>query len=101
MKVQTAGTLDTEVRGIRSCVLFDPSEGTILHVHTVVTMEGAEETNDEELKTRALALASDSGIDAQSVDFVYVDPTELEAHPPYRVNPETRSVEGEREQSAD
>ena len=93
MRVQTEGTGNAEVRGIRSGVLFDPSDGTILHVHTVVTMEGAAETSDEELKRRTLTLASDRGIEAQSVDLLYVDPTELEAHPRYRVNPDTRSLE--------
>src|SRR4051794_2603623 len=50
----SVGGTDHVVTSIKGCVVFDTATGAIQHVHQVVTIEGAEETTDEEVARRAL-----------------------------------------------
>src|SRR5262249_55516551 len=40
-RVNFITTGKAQVRSVKCCVLFDPKDGAILHMHRVVTMEGA------------------------------------------------------------
>jgi hypothetical protein len=93
------------VRSVKACVVFDTASGEIQHVHQVVTMEGAEETSDDEVKRRALlfarqrlesgtALPGEQAVRAVQgeLEAVEVDPSQLEVARPQRVDPGTRSL---------
>ncbi len=85
-----AGTPST--RSVRTCAVFDPSDGRILHLHSVVTLEGAEERSADEIERRALALAAERGIDAGSVGTVHLEPGQLRPGHRYRIDTETKAL---------
>jgi hypothetical protein len=99
------GSTDYAVRSVKACVVFDSATGEVQHVHQVVTMEGAEETPDDDVMLRALSLARErleSGIalpGEQAVravegklEALQVDPSQLDIARPHRVDLQTRSL---------
>lgn len=89
MNFQTTG--NTKIRSLKCCVLFDPADGVIHHVHRVVTMEGAQETSESELEARTLHLAKRKGLDTGRLQVLHVDPAVL-ARGHHRVDPATRTL---------
>jgi hypothetical protein len=86
----------TAIQSVQYCFVFDPSDGEIQHVHSVVTMEGADETSDDELMQRALSLArerlaTEGGTYSGDLEAILVDPTDLKPVP-YRVDVQNRSL---------
>jgi len=84
MNVMSTGV--PRVLSEKCCVLFDPKDGAILHVHRVVTMEGAAETPDSLLEARARHLAKGFGLDVASLEFLPVDPTHIQPGVKYTVD---------------
>jgi hypothetical protein len=79
-------TAKTQVRSEKVCVLFDPSDGTIHHVHRVVTMEGTEETPERDIEKRAHHLAREFGLDAAKLHALHVDGSKIEPNTMYTVD---------------
>jgi hypothetical protein len=101
----TAGSTDYAIRSVKACVVFDSVTGEIQHIHEVVTMEGAEETSDDEVMRRALLLArerlaSGTALPGEQaaravegeLEVLQVDPSQLEVARPYYVDVQTRSL---------
>jgi hypothetical protein len=80
------------VHSIRSFAAFD-ANGKIVHVHTVVTMEGAEETPLAEIEQRALDLAAERGFDRSELATLQLDPAKIEPDVRYRVDPRKRVLQ--------
>jgi hypothetical protein len=102
---KTAGSTEYAVRSVKACVVFDSASGEIQHTHQVVTIEGAEETSDDEVTRRALSLARErleSGIPLPGeqavravegeLEALQVDPSQLDVARPQRVDLATRSL---------
>jgi hypothetical protein len=95
MNVMSSGA--PRVLSEKCCVLFDPKDGAILHVHRVVTMEGAAETPDHLLEARARQLAKGFGLDVASLELLHVDPTVIQPGVKYTVDQGKRClIAGER-----
>jgi hypothetical protein len=90
MHFQTTGK--AKVKTVRCCVLFDPADGNIHHVHRVVTMEGALDTSEKQMATRTLQLAKDKGLDTNRLQLLHVDPAALATRGRYKVDLKTRSI---------
>lgn len=90
MVVQSSST--EGIRSVKTYAVYN-AEGTIVHAHSVVTIEGADETPDEEIERRALELAAMHVDDADSLRTLRVDQAELERGVRYRVDPETDSLQ--------
>jgi hypothetical protein len=101
----TAGSTDYAIRSVKACVVFDSATGEIQHIHEVVTMEGSEETSDDEVMRRALSLArerlesgtalpGEQGVRAMrgELEALQVDPSQLAVARPYRVDVQTKSL---------
>ena len=73
------------VRSTQTYVVFDQA-GTIIHVHSVVTVEGAEEKPRQESERRALELAVERGFDEASLAVIQIDPEQVEPGVRYRVD---------------
>jgi hypothetical protein len=76
----------SQVRSVKCCVLFDPSDGAIHHVHRVVTMEGADETPEHLIEQRTLQLAKELGLEVTGLQLLHVDPHSLEPNKQYQVD---------------
>jgi hypothetical protein len=69
-------------------VVFDSTDGTIRHIHDVVTFEGGEAVSDYDVEQRALSLAAERGLESSTLKTLRVDPEELEPSRRYAVDPE-------------
>lgn len=102
----SAGTAGAAVHSVKACVVFDAATGAVHHVHRVVTMEGAQETPDDEMKRDALRYAADrlkSGVALPGrrtasparhpeLEALHVDPEKVDLNRPHRVDPRTRTL---------
>lgn len=87
MNFSTTG--NAKMKSAQCCVLYNPSNGEIHHVHRVVTIEGAQETSKDELEARTLHLAKAHGIDTGQMKVLHVDPATLAAPGRYKVDVKT------------
>jgi hypothetical protein len=76
----------TQVRSVKCCVLFDPKDGTILHTHRIVTMDGAAETADHLVEERTRQLAKDLGLNIQQLEAIHVDEKTIQPEVIYKVD---------------
>ncbi len=76
------------VQSVQTCVVFDSTDGTIQHIHDVVTFEGGEAVSDYDVEQRALSLAAERGLESSTLKTIHVDPEELEPSRRYAVDPE-------------
>lgn len=81
-----------QVHSVKCCVVYDPVDGTIYHVHQVVTLTGAEETPDDRMEERALALASERGIDTSRLKVLHIAPEQLKPYTFHSIDPQTLSL---------
>jgi hypothetical protein len=82
----------SQVRSVKCCVLFDPKNGAILHMHRVVTMEGAAETPDKLVEERTRQLAEGLGLDVASLELLHVDAKVIQPGVKYTVDRGKRSL---------
>ena len=76
----------TQIRSVKCCVLFDPSDGVIHHVHRVVTMEGADETPEQLIEERTFQLAKELGVEVAQLQLLHVDEHSIEPNKQYVVD---------------
>jgi hypothetical protein len=84
-------TGDRHVAHVKSCLVYDPN-GVIQHVHHVVDMEGVEETPENIVSERALALATERGLDYARLQTLLVDPSLIRGPADLRVDPQNRTL---------
>jgi len=90
MNFNTTGS--AKVKSVSCCLLFDPKDGNIQHVHRVVTMEGAPDTSKADLEAQTLKLAKDLGLDTGKLQVLHVEESALEGPGRYAVDPKARTL---------
>jgi hypothetical protein len=70
-----------KTKSIRSIALYDANDGTIFHMHHVMTMEGCEPRNIEEIEKDALRFAKKLGHSVENLKIL---------HAPNTINPFTK-----------
>lgn len=87
-----------QIRSEMACLLYDPENGAILHVHRVVTFKGAEEWPVTAIEERTRQLATNFGLEAERLKSLIVDGKKLKPEKDYRVDPKKqRLVSSKRE----
>lgn len=81
-----------KIHSVKCCVLFDKKDGTIRHVHRVVTIHGAAEAADAEVEKRTLKLARELGSDTEQTQLIHVDTHAIDPQARYKVDPKTRKL---------
>ena len=59
-----------KTKSIRSVALFDANDGTILHMHHVMTMEGCEPRDMEEIEKDAMRFAKKLGHSVENLKTI-------------------------------
>jgi hypothetical protein len=90
MNFHTTGS--AKVKSMSCCVLFDPKDGNIQHVHRVVTMEGVPETFQADLEAQTVKPAKDLGLDTGNLQMLHVETTALAEPGRYSVDPKSRTL---------
>jgi hypothetical protein len=68
------------------CVLYDPSNGAIVHAHWVTTLSGGRVVDQAEMEKRIRERAASRGRDVQGMKVLHVDPNEYKQGTRYRVD---------------
>lgn len=76
----------TQIQSVKCCVLFDSSNGTIRHVHHVLTIKGADETAKHLIEKRTFQLAEELGLDITELQPLHVDANRIEPRKRYVVD---------------
>jgi hypothetical protein len=79
-------TGNSKVKSVKSCILYDPANGEIQHVHRIVTMENAYEATTKDLEERTLELSSKHGINNSSMRLLHIDEKMIESGKKYKVD---------------
>ena len=90
MKFVSTGS--DSVKSVSCCLLFDPQDGKIQHVHRVVTMEGAPDTSKKDLETQTVKVAKDLGLDTGRLQVLHVEEEALSEPARYSVDPAKRTL---------
>ena len=83
-------TRKEQIQSVKCCVLFNPKDGSIQHVHRVVTLVGAEETPDAVIERRTLQLAREMGLQATEAQLLHVDEKTIQTDRHYVVDVQKR-----------
>jgi hypothetical protein len=68
------------------CVLYDPSNGAIVHTHWVTTLPGGRVVGQAEMEKRIRERAAFRGRDVQEMKVLHVDPKDYEQGTRYQVD---------------
>jgi hypothetical protein len=74
------------------CVLYDPSNGTIVHTHWVTTLSGGRVVDQPGMEKRIRERAASRGRNVQGMKVLHVDPKEYKQGTRYRVDLEARKL---------
>jgi hypothetical protein len=69
------------------CVLYDPSDGRVVHVHGVTTIQGGKEPTQAELEQRATTHARALGRAVPGMKSLHVPLSAIRQHGGLKVNP--------------
>ena len=79
-------------RTIQRVVVFNRSDGSIQHIHDVVTVEGAAPSTDEQVRERALSLVAERGIETSGLGVIHVQPDEMKPGTRYMVDVQAQQL---------
>jgi hypothetical protein len=68
------------------CVLYDPSNGRVVHIHRVATFAGAKQSGKQEIEARCLTVARQLGHATAHLKTLHVPRGEFKPSTPYRVD---------------
>lgn len=88
MKAQHFKGTVVDDRASKVCVLFDPKDGRIVHVHGMTTLDGAREVNEAELERRAVGLARAFGHEVAALKALHVPISAIRQPGTLKVNAE-------------
>ena len=92
MQFQTTGS--RKVNSIRCCVVFNPADGKIEHIHRVVTMDGARGSSEKEAEARTRYLAKSLGLNVDKLEIIHVDSQALVPGLQFSVDLKSRKLVG-------
>lgn len=69
-----------------ACVLYDPKNGNIAHIHRCIVFPGGSNRSEEELATKAKELAGMFGRDISSLRILHLPDKLLHPHKAYRID---------------
>jgi hypothetical protein len=69
------------------CVLYDPVDGRIIHIHQTVVLAGAKAPGKTAVERKARALLQSRGVDASKAKALHVDRPKLRPDTHYEVDP--------------
>ena len=70
----------------RVCILYDPSDGHVVHRHTFTKFAGGKDMSEKEVEGRALEIARKRGHDVGKLKALHVSPTEHSNAKNYRID---------------
>jgi len=57
---------------VKTCLLYDRTNGRIIHTHQVVTLSGGKVVDDGEVESRAFAMAKKAGQDVSKAKALHI-----------------------------
>jgi hypothetical protein len=70
------------------CVLYDPADGSVVHVHGVTTIPGGKELSQAEMEQRTIAHAKALGRQVEGLKHLHLPVSAIHPQGRLKVNPE-------------
>jgi hypothetical protein len=77
----------------RACIVFDPKDGRVIHVHGVTTLAGAKQTTDAELEKDAKRHAQAFGHALAGARMLHLPMSAMHQPGPFKVNAQGTGLE--------
>ncbi|HKS81896.1 MAG TPA: hypothetical protein VJR23_10370 [Candidatus Acidoferrales bacterium] len=77
----------------RVCVLFDPKNGRVVHVHGVTTLPGGKKVGESEMAERTLARAKSLGHQVSGLKSLHLPVSAIRGRGPFKVNAKGTELE--------
>ncbi|MGL5809595.1 MAG: hypothetical protein ACRCYQ_06610 [Nocardioides sp.] len=77
---------------VSTVVLYDSSDGRIVHLHETLTMDGAERRSADDRRRSAREVAAELGAAVDDLEIVEIDDFAIEPDTAYRVEAGTRKL---------
>lgn len=91
---------NVRIVGQLACVVFDEDDGTVVHVHGAVCLEGGEMPDEATFQQRALELSKKSSdLGARKLQTLLIDPAALSGGP-MRIDLTTKRVSADETQKS-
>jgi hypothetical protein len=90
MTLITSGKM-LEPESTRTCFLYDPSDGRIVHQHEVINFPGARQVEDKEVESTTLRLAGKLGYDTSKLLTLHLSGA-LPGDKLYKVDTKSRTL---------
>jgi hypothetical protein len=74
----------------RACVLFDPKDGRIVHIHGVTSFVAGKKLSDADMEKRTFERAASLGRSTSGLKAIHVSPQDFKPHRMYRVDVKRR-----------
>jgi len=81
-----AKTIPMHPESMDICVLYDSTNGRIMHIHRVATFAGAKKTSKPEIEARCLKVAKQLGHATEHLKTLHVPQEEFKPSTPYKVD---------------
>lgn len=91
MRIMGAG-VKLKQRSIQTVVVYDPTDGRIVHTHHVIVLEGANMSPAKKVEQAALMLAEKAGNDRSKMAVLNLGSRSMDRRYRYRVDPKKRSL---------
>ncbi len=77
----------------RNCIVFDPKDGRVIHVHTVTTLVGAKQTTDAEFEMDAKRHAEAFGHSLAGARMLHLPMSAMQQQGSFKVNAQGTGLE--------
>ena len=89
MDINTSGLKKKGRARSHTCVIFNPEDGAIQHLHTVTTLGSGKRVRATEVEREALTLAREAGRKVDGARLLHLPDAELRPYVRYRVDLKT------------
>jgi hypothetical protein len=80
------------VKSARSCVLYDPNSGQILHIHQTIVLEGGDTPTEADVERTARAVLGDRDAASAKLVALHLAHADYKPHTAYTVDVATRTL---------
>ena len=77
----------------RACIVFDPKDGRVIHVHAATTLAGAKKSTDAELEKDAKRHAETFGHSLTGARMLHLPMAAMQQQGPFKVNAQGNGLE--------
>jgi hypothetical protein len=81
-----------EPKTVKTCVLYDSSDGRIIHTHQAIILPGAAEIGDADMESTARTIAKSKGLNVSKAKTLHVSSKKYDLNRRYKVDTKSKRL---------